>query len=273
MTNWTAGAPLIPGLIAPRRPYAAPHMRRLSVPPRCRQPSGPHHVQVHTQPPHRPLRGDHHSFHAVLSLATVLVARDNTFDQVDHNIGQITRNHANELSAWVRDKQRVTSSLKNAVDQPEAIAHTMAATAAGRRLRRRLYRLRRQALHLQPRHAGWLRRPGARLVPAGRPDQRAGHHADLCGRRVGQAVHELRRGGAQDGRVVAAVGTDMLLDSMAKMVAAIQATPRASPSCWTDRARSWPTRTSSWRSSRSPPSIPAWTWASCNSWPGTAAAR
>ena len=64
-----------------------------------------------------------------LSLATVLVARDNTFDQVDHNIGQITRNHANELSAWVRDKQRVTSSLKNAVDQPEAIAHTMAATA------------------------------------------------------------------------------------------------------------------------------------------------
>ena len=70
-----------------------------------------------------------------LSLATVLVARDNTFDQVDHNIGQITRNHANELSAWVRDKQRVTSSLKNAVDQPEAIAHTMAATAQGRRLR------------------------------------------------------------------------------------------------------------------------------------------
>ena len=59
----------------------------------------------------------------------MLVARDNTFDQVDHNIGQITRNHANELSAWVRDKQRVTSSLKNAVDQPEAIAHTMAATA------------------------------------------------------------------------------------------------------------------------------------------------
>ena len=74
----------------------------------------------------------------------------------------------------------------------------------------------------------------------------------------------------RDGRVVAAVSTDMLLDSMAKMVAAIQATPK-SFAFLLDGQGQILARTSSWRSSRSPPSIPAWTWASCNNWPGTAA--
>ena len=248
MTNWTAGAPLIPGLIAPRRPYAAPHMRRLSVPPRCRQPSGPHHVQVHTQPPHRPLRGDHHSFHAVLSLATVLVARDNTFDQVDHNIGQITRNHANELSACARQAARHQLAEERRRPARSHRAHNGRDRAAGRRLRRRLYRLRRQALHLQPRHAGWLRRPGARLVPAGRPDQRAGHHADLCGRRVGQAVHELRRGGARTAAWSRPWAPTCCSTAWPRWSRPSRPRPRASPSCWTDRARSRPTRTSSWRS-------------------------
>ena len=204
----------------------------------------------------------------------MLVARDNTFDQVDHNIGQITRNHANELSAWVRDKQRVTSSLKNAVDQPEAIAHTMAATAqqaGGFDDAYIVYADKRYIFnHAMPDGfdgpaRAWYQQAAQTNRPAITPIYVDAASGKLCM----SFVEAVRK----DGRVVAAVGTDMLLDSMAKMVAAIQATPRASPSCWTDRARSWPTRTSSWRSSRSPPSIPAWTWASCNSWPGTAAAR
>ena len=163
-----------------------------------------------------------------LSLATVLVARDNTFDQVDHNIGQITRNHANELSAWVRDKQRVTSSLKNAVDQPEAIAHTMAATAqqaGGFDDAYIVYADKRYIFnHAMPDGfdgpaRAWYQQAAQTNGPAITPIYVDAASGKLCM----SFVEAVRK----DGRVVAAVGTDMLLDSMAKMVAAIQATPKS----------------------------------------------
>ena len=52
----------------------------------------------------------------------------------------------------------------------------------------------------------------------------------------------------KDGRVVAAVGTDMLLDSMAKMVAAIQATPKSFAFLLDGQGQILAHRTSSWRS-------------------------
>ncbi|WZB62873.1 methyl-accepting chemotaxis protein [Achromobacter xylosoxidans] len=156
----------------------------------------------------------------------MLVARDNTFDQVDHNIGQITRNHANELSAWVRDKQRVTSSLKNAVDQPEAIAHTMAATAqqaGGFDDAYIVYADKRYIFnHAMPDGfdgpaRAWYQQAAQTNGPAITPIYVDAASGKLCMSFV-EAVREPR------GR---AVGTDMLLDSMAKMVAAIQATPKS----------------------------------------------
>ena len=158
----------------------------------------------------------------------MLVARDNTFDQVDHNIGQITRNHANELSAWVRDKQRVTSSLKNAVDQPEAIAHTMAATAqqaGGFDDAYIVYADKRYIFnHAMPDGfdgpaRAWYQQAAQTNGPAITPIYVDAASGKLCM----SFVEAVRK----DGRVVAAVGTDMLLDSMAKMVAAIQATPKS----------------------------------------------
>ena len=162
-----------------------------------------------------------------LSLATVLVARDNTFDQVDHNIGQITRNHANELSAWVRDKQRVTSSLKNAVDQPEAIAHTMAATAqqaGGFDDAYIVYADKRYIFnHAMPDGfdgpaRAWYQQAAQTNGPAITPIYVDAASGKLCMSFV-EAVRGRPRGRGR--------GTDMLLDSMAKMVAAIQATPKS----------------------------------------------
>ena len=179
----------------------------------------------------------------------MLVARDNTFDQVDHNIGQITRNHANELSAWVRDKQRVTSSLKNAVDQPEAIAHTMAATAqqaGGFDDAYIVYADKRYIFnHAMPDGfdgpaRAWYQQAAQTNGPAITPIYVDAASGKLCM----SFVEAVRK----DGRVVAAVAPTCCSTAWPRWSRPSRPRPRASPSCWTDRARSWPTRTSSWRS-------------------------
>ena len=64
-----------------------------------------------------------------LSVATVLVARNDTLDQVDAHIAQLTQDRSAALAGWVAEKQRVTGSMKLAVDQSEAEALRMAASA------------------------------------------------------------------------------------------------------------------------------------------------
>ena len=184
-----------------------------------------------------------------LSLATVLVARDNTFDQVDHNIGQITRNHANELSAWVRDKQRVTSSLKNAVDQPEAIAHTMAATAqqaGGFDDAYIVYADKRYIFnHAMPDGfdgpaRAWYQQAAQTNGPAITPI-----YVDAASGKLCMSFVEAVRRTAAWSRPWAPTCCSTAWPRWSRPS---RPRPRASPSCWTDRARSWPTRTSSWRS-------------------------
>ena len=47
-----------------------------------------------------------------LALVTFFMVRKDTLTQLDHRVGQVTRSHANELAEWVREKQRITGSLK-----------------------------------------------------------------------------------------------------------------------------------------------------------------
>ena len=178
----------------------------------------------------------------------MLVARDNTFDQVDHNIGQITRNHANELSAWVRDKQRVTSSLKNAVDQPEAIAHTMAATAqqaGGFDDAYIVYADKRYIFnHAMPDGfdgpaRAWYQQAAQTNGPAITPIYVDAASGKLCM----SFVEAVRTAAWSRPWAPTCCST-----AWPRWSRPSRPRPRASPSCWTDRARSWPTRTSSWRS-------------------------
>ena len=56
-----------------------------------------------------------------LALATFFMVRKDTLTQLDHRVGQVTQSHANELAEWVREKQRITGSLKLAVGQAEPL--------------------------------------------------------------------------------------------------------------------------------------------------------
>ena len=66
-----------------------------------------------------------------LALATFFMVRKDTLTQLDHRVGQVTRSHANELAEWVREKQRITGSLKLAVGQAEPLPFLRAAKQAG----------------------------------------------------------------------------------------------------------------------------------------------
>ncbi|MDA8457461.1 cache domain-containing protein, partial [Acidovorax sp. GBBC 3334] len=66
-----------------------------------------------------------------LALATFFVVRSNTVSGLDERIGQLTRVHAGELAEWVKEKQRVTGSIKGAAGQAEPIPLLQAAKEAG----------------------------------------------------------------------------------------------------------------------------------------------
>ncbi|CAB5709464.1 Aspartate chemoreceptor protein [Delftia tsuruhatensis] len=66
-----------------------------------------------------------------LSMATFWTARNSTLANIDDNIGQLTQAHASSLADWVQDKQRITGSLKKAVDQADPIPFLLAAQQAG----------------------------------------------------------------------------------------------------------------------------------------------
>lgn len=46
-----------------------------------------------------------------LALATFLSVRKDAEQSLDQRIGQLTHLHASELTEWVREKQRITSSI------------------------------------------------------------------------------------------------------------------------------------------------------------------
>ncbi|AVS80009.1 chemotaxis protein [Paracidovorax avenae] len=66
-----------------------------------------------------------------LALATFFVVRGNTLSGLDERIGQLTQLHASELADWVREKQRITGSLKTAVGQTDPAPFLLAAKNAG----------------------------------------------------------------------------------------------------------------------------------------------
>jgi methyl-accepting chemotaxis protein len=67
----------------------------------------------------------------LLALSTFVAVRKDTLASIDDRIGQLTRTHADELAEWVREKQRITSSVKTAVGQAEPVPYLLAAKQAG----------------------------------------------------------------------------------------------------------------------------------------------
>ena len=160
-----------------------------------------------------------------LSVATVLVARDNTVDQVTQSMSLITDNHAGKLADWVADKQRITHSLVQAVPQPRetALALVGAARQAGGFDDAYVVYSDKSHVFTHPMPEGydgpgrpWYQQAAQTQGPAITPI-----YVDAStGKLVVSFVEAVRDGG----RVTAVVGSDMHLDSMARMVASIRAT-------------------------------------------------
>ena len=66
-----------------------------------------------------------------LALATFFSVRDDAQQSLDQRIGQLTHLHASELTEWVREKQRITSSIQQAVGKDEPVPFLLAAKQAG----------------------------------------------------------------------------------------------------------------------------------------------
>lgn len=112
-----------------------------------------------------------------LAVPTFLLVRSNTLESLDQRIHQLTQVYAGELTEWVREKQRITSSIKAAVPQAEPVPALLAAKQAG--AFDDTYFVFADKRHVQPPDARELRRHGTPLVPAGGARRQGGADAGL----------------------------------------------------------------------------------------------
>jgi len=66
-----------------------------------------------------------------LALSSFVSVRQGAEQALDSHVSQLTKLHAGELAEWVRDKQRITSSLQHAVGQAEPVPYLLSAKQAG----------------------------------------------------------------------------------------------------------------------------------------------
>ncbi len=160
-----------------------------------------------------------------LSLATFLVVRSNTLEALDDRIGRFTRLYAQELTQWVRDKQRITSSIKTAIPQEDPLPFLQAARQAG--LDEAFFVLadKRHAFTTPraPGYDGTTRAWYKQAVAAGGPALTPVYPDSVTKKLTISFVEPV----VQGGQTVAVVGSDMLLDSVVQKVTSIRPTDKS----------------------------------------------
>ncbi|WOI44487.1 methyl-accepting chemotaxis protein [Acidovorax sp. BLS4] len=161
-----------------------------------------------------------------LALVTFFVVRKDTLADLDARIGQLTRNHASEVAEWVKDKQRVTGSLKVAVGQAEPIPFLQATQQAGAfdavyftYADKRHVSLSKMAPGYDGTSRPWYRQAaqaGGPVVTPAYVDATTGKLTISFAEPVGPA-----------GQITAVVGSDMFLDSVTRKVSAIHPIPKS----------------------------------------------
>ena len=157
-----------------------------------------------------------------LALVTFFVVRGNTLSGLDERIGQLTQVHADELTEWVREKQRITGSLKTALDQQDPIPFLLAAKQAGAFDDTYLGFADKRAVFAHPMPEGYdpTQRPWYRqALQAGGPT--------LTPAYVDATTGKLTISFAEPVGTTAVVATDMHLDSVTRKVAGIQPTSKS----------------------------------------------
>ncbi|MBV2163621.1 MAG: HAMP domain-containing protein [Comamonas sp.] len=161
-----------------------------------------------------------------LALATFLSVRSNAEQSLDQRIGQLAHLHAAELTEWVREKQRITSSIQQAVGKDEPVPFLLAAKQAGDF--DDAYFVYAHGPHVFPHpmsdsYVGterpWYKETaaaGKAVVTAPYVDASTGKLTITFAEPVNEA-----------GRLTAIVGTDMHLDSVIRKVNGIHATDKS----------------------------------------------
>ncbi|MDA8457484.1 cache domain-containing protein, partial [Acidovorax sp. GBBC 3334] len=162
----------------------------------------------------------------VLAFSTFYVVRNNTLAGIDSRLEQRTRLHANEITEWVKEKQRITGSLKIGAAQADPMPFLEATKQAGALDDAYL-------VHTDKRHAflhpvpdgydgtsrGWyklaMQANGPVIAPA------------YIGASSGKLLITFAEPWGPSGQRAGVVATDMLLESVGRMVTAIRPTSQS----------------------------------------------
>ncbi|MBY0453778.1 MAG: HAMP domain-containing protein [Burkholderiaceae bacterium] len=156
-----------------------------------------------------------------LSVAIFVTVRHDTLASIDAHIGQLTQMYAADVAEWVRDKQRITSSMKIAAAQEDPRLFLQATKDAGGFDDIYIVYADNRPLFLHPLPAGysgvqraWYKQGIATDGPALTPA-----YVDATSGLL--TISFVERFGPKD-KPLGVFGSDMLLSSIAKMVAAIR---------------------------------------------------
>ena len=161
-----------------------------------------------------------------LALTTFFSVRDDAQQSLDQRIGQLTHLHASELTEWVREKQRITSSIQQAVGKDEPVPFLLAAKQAGDF--DDAYFVYAHGPHVFPHpmpegYNGTTRPWFKETAAAGKPIVTA-PYVDAS---TGKLTITFAEPVSESGSLVAVVGTDMHLDSVTRKVNGIRATNKS----------------------------------------------
>ena len=161
-----------------------------------------------------------------LALATFLSVRKDAEQSLDQRIGQLTHLHASELTEWVREKQRITSSIQQAVGKDEPVPFLLAAKQAGDFDDAYFVYAHGPHVFPHPMPDGYVgtARPWYKEAAAANKAVVTAPYVDAT---TGKLTITFAEPVSESGSLVAVVGTDMHLDSVTRKVNGIRATNKS----------------------------------------------
>ena len=161
-----------------------------------------------------------------LALATFFSVRDDAQQSLDQRIGQLTHLHASELTEWVREKQRITSSIQQAVGKDEPVPFLLAAKQAGDFDDAYFVYAHGPHVFPHPMPDGYVgtARPWYKEAAAANKAVVTAPYVDAS---TGKLTITFAEPVSESGSLVAVVGTDMHLDSVTRKVNGIRATNKS----------------------------------------------
>ena len=161
-----------------------------------------------------------------LALATFLSVRKDAEQSLDQRIGQLTHLHATDLANWVREKQRITSSIQQAVGKDEPVPFLLAAKQAGDFDDAYFVYAHGPHVFPHPMPDGYVgtARPWYKEAAAANKAVVTAPYVDAT---TGKLTITFAEPISESGTLTAIVGTDMHLDSVTRKVNGIRATNKS----------------------------------------------